>query len=180
MRSFPRGQRRTQCGLSWLYPCWCLQPVAQFGFLKVNLKRQAPVRALLRRVLTHRQRHLWNTCSNQRRLIFMPTTHPSLNAFDMFALGTLRLQPEQSSTSYAVNFFRSSERARLSGCLLRRSRPLGLNSTLEFKPQTGVNGHGSYRIGTRICHQHCKTDLIRCDRQKKLPNSDGPLHTVGR
>ncbi len=57
-------------------------------FLKINLKRRAPVRGLLRRNRNHRQIHLWNFCSDQRRLIFMPTARPSLNAFAMFALGT--------------------------------------------------------------------------------------------
>ena len=111
--------------------------------------------------------HLWNFCSDQRRLIFMPTAHPSLNAFAMFALGTSCLRLEQSSTCYAANFCRSKGKARLSGRPSLRSRRPAMSNTLEFKLRAGVNVHSSYETGTRICRQRCKPDLIRCDRHEE-------------
>ena len=135
------------------YSHWCLPPVARLRFLN------------------HRQIHLWNFCSVQRRLIFMPTAHPWWNAFARFALGTSALRPEESNTSYAVNFCRSNEKARRNGYLSRRSRRLVLNNTLGFKLGVGVNVHNSYRIRTRICRQPCRTDWIRCDRHEETAES---------
>ena len=88
MRPFPRGQRRSRCCLSLPYSHWYLQLAARLRFLKVNLKRRAPDRGLLRRKMSHRQIHRWNFCLHQRQLIFMPTGRPSLNAFAMFVLDT--------------------------------------------------------------------------------------------